>query len=100
MKDVSIIYFDDKENIAKDNLMNKLKCLKRIVEETLNTEALVIPKNYDIIKSCSIDQLKGLRDLIDSYIHQKEIENAKESGFEFEVHTIDLAKGEDCTGGI
>ena len=40
-----------------------------------NEEIIFVPKDWEVLQDCSIDQLKGFRDTIDELILERKVNN-------------------------
>lgn len=64
---VVILYYDCED--AAETIYNRIEDIKKTFGE--DTTFLAMPKNYDILLNCSIDQLQAARDMISKAIMQK-----------------------------
>lgn len=64
-KKMTILYYDD--TTPKKELYNIVKQIKNIT----NDEVLVLPKNFDILLDCSLDQLISVKGILDTAIALK-----------------------------
>lgn len=62
---MTILYYD--ERTPKKELYDIAELLRKVVGK----EILVLPKNFDILLDCSIDQLIQVRAMLDVTIQQK-----------------------------
>lgn len=62
---MTILYYDD--TTPKKELYNIVKQIKNIT----NDEVLVLPKNFDILLDCSLDQLISVKGILDTAIALK-----------------------------
>lgn len=67
---VTILYYDESSCISKEQIHQLLRDMKDRFSDT-DTQFIALPKNYDIMLNCSIDQLETVRDIIDSAIRKK-----------------------------
>lgn len=66
INNLTILYYDAKIT-SVDNLQKQLSKL----QEALGTQVIAIPKQFDLMLDCSVDQLLELRALIDTTIKIK-----------------------------
>lgn len=59
-----IILYYEPEIQTPDELINTVRTLK----DTVKDQVIAIPKNYDVLLNCSIDQLISVRTIIDTAI--------------------------------
>lgn len=62
---MTILYYDD--NTPKD----KLPGIVNSIRDITNDEVLVLPKNFDILLDCSLDQLISVKGILDTAIALK-----------------------------
>ena len=62
---MTILYYDD--TTPKKELYNITKQIKNITKD----EVLVLPKNFDILLDCSLDQLISVKGILDTAIALK-----------------------------
>ena len=62
---MTILYYD--ESHPKEELDKIAKGVREVTQDTV----IVLPKNYDILLDCSIDQLLTARSIIDTAISLK-----------------------------
>ena len=62
---MTILYYDD--NTPKD----KLPGIVKKIHDITNDEVLVLPKNFDILLDCSLDQLISVKGILDTAIALK-----------------------------
>ena len=63
---VSVLYYDD--NTPKDLVK---EAADRVIESLNDTKVLVLPKNFDLLLNCSIDQLVSVRSVLDAALAVK-----------------------------
>ena len=59
---MTVIYYDN--NFPKDQLGNIRKQVMNIVKD----DVLILPKNFDILLDCSLDQLISVKGILDTAI--------------------------------
>ena len=62
---MTILYYDESQ--PKEELDKIAKGVREVTQDTV----IVLPKNYDILLDCSIDQLLTARSIIDTAISLK-----------------------------
>lgn len=62
---MTIMFYDTETH--RDELLNSVDQLKK----TLGDDLIVLPKNYDLMLDCSIDQLYTVKSIIDTAIALK-----------------------------
>lgn len=62
---MTILYYDESQ--PKEELYKIAKGVREVTQDTV----IVLPKNYDILLDCSIDQLLTARSIIDTAISLK-----------------------------
>lgn len=62
---MTILYYDESQ--PKEELYKIVKGVREVTQDTV----IVLPKNYDILLDCSIDQLLTARSIIDTAISLK-----------------------------
>lgn len=62
---MTILYYDESQ--PKEELYKIAKGVREVTQDTV----IVLPKNYDILLDCSIDQLLTIRSVIDTAISLK-----------------------------
>lgn len=62
---MTILYYDELK--PKKELYNIVKQIREIVKD----EVLVLPKNFDILLDCSLDQLISTKGILDTAITMK-----------------------------
>lgn len=60
-----ILYYDDTR--PKKELYDLVKQIRGIIDD----KVLVLPKNFDVLLNCSLDQLVSVKALIDTAIAEK-----------------------------
>ena len=66
-KNISIIYFD--ENTPKEDIHKWRKGVKDVLGK--DNAVIALPKNFDVLLECSIDQLLQVRAMIDTTLEIK-----------------------------
>lgn len=66
-KNISIIYYD--ESFPKEQLEHVCSQVRKALGE--DGRILVLPKNFDVLLDCSLDQLLQVRAMIDTTIEMK-----------------------------
>ena len=64
---ICILYYDDSN---KNDFVSVARSLNDVMEDD-NTKVIAIPKNYDLLLNCSVDQLVSVRALIDTALSLK-----------------------------
>ena len=64
---ICILYYDE---YNKNNFVSVARSLNDVIEDD-NTKIIAIPKNYDLLLNCSVDQLVSVRALIDTALSLK-----------------------------
>ena len=64
---ISIIYYD--ESVPKEQLHSMCNQIRKAMGE--DARVLVLPKNFDVLLDCSLDQLLQVRAMIDTTIEMK-----------------------------
>ena len=62
---MTILYYDPKSEPA-DKLVDRVAHLQEVIDD----KVLVVPKDYDVLLHCSVDQLLSVRAMIDSAISE------------------------------
>ena len=62
---MTILYYDDSK--PKEELYKIVKGVREVTQD----EVLVLPKNFDILLDCSLDQLVSVKGIIDTAIALK-----------------------------
>ena len=62
---MTVLYYDD--NTSKEHLWEIVKQIKDITKD----EVIVLPKNFDILLDCSLDQLISVKGIIDTAVSLK-----------------------------
>ena len=62
---MTIIYYDESQ--PKEELYKIVKGVKEVTQD----EVIVLPKNFDILLDCSLDQLVSVKGIIDTAIALK-----------------------------
>ena len=62
---MTVLYYDT--NTPKEHLGNMVKQIKEITEE----EVIALPKNFDVLLDCSLDQLISVKGIVDTAIALK-----------------------------
>ena len=62
---MTILYYDDTK--PKEELYKILKSVKEVTQD----EVIVLPKNFDILLDCSLDQLISVKGILDTAIALK-----------------------------
>ena len=62
---MTILYYDDTK--PKEELYKIIKGIKEVTQD----EVIVLPKNFDILLDCSLDQLVSVKGIIDTAIALK-----------------------------
>lgn len=62
---MTVIYYDPKSDAFKSEaLQNQVTQIQKILDD----KVIVLPKDYDIILNCSVDQLLSIKAIIDTAI--------------------------------
>ena len=62
---MTILYYDESQSIGE------LQKIAESVREVTQDEVIVLPKNFDILLDCSLDQLVSVKGIIDAAIALK-----------------------------
>ena len=62
---MTVLYYDD--NTPKEELYKMVSGIKEITKD----EVIVLPKNFDILLDCSLDQLISVKGILDTAITLK-----------------------------
>lgn len=74
---MTILYYDDTK--PKEELYKIVKGVREVTQD----EVIVLPKNFDILLNCSLDQLVSVKGIIDTAIALK---------MKLEESTIDIVQ--------
>lgn len=70
---ITVLYFDETEGPAQVN--EAVAAVKSVVDN----DVIALPKNFDLMLDCSLDQLVNVRALIDTAIQVKIAEESDDS---------------------
>lgn len=62
---MTILYYDESQ--PKEELYKIVKGVREVTQD----EVIVLPKNFDILLDCSLDQLLSVKGIIDTAISSK-----------------------------
>ena len=62
---MTVLYYDDTK--PKEELYTMVKGIKEVTKD----EVIVLPKNFDILLDCSLDQLISVKGILDTAISLK-----------------------------
>lgn len=62
---ITIVYYD--ENTSLEQLPQIAKQIK----DTTGSEVLILPKNFDVLLDCSLDQLISVKGIVDTAVTMK-----------------------------
>ena len=62
---MTVLYYDDQT--PKEQLYKMVQGIKEVIKD----EVIVLPKNFDILLDCSLDQLVSVKGIIDTAIALK-----------------------------